>query len=437
MKWRLRRYLSSRFLRRLVSPSRQRRAHYKAELLRKKEGRNHQVHYFHQLDDPYSHLAAQKLAAIAARYDVDVFPHLVGAPPEDALPDAARLKTYAQLDAARIAPFYNLTFAKNWQTPKAAEQLKVAQILAHNNCSYLADISTALWRGDSAQLDSYKKASIKEAETLLAEGTSLRKKLRHYSGAMFYYEGEWYWGIDRLNHLETRLINLGARRLGIDNTERVVQHRTFAPIHIDMTSSDKLKLEYFLSLRSPYSYLSIYETLALEKHYPVEIIFRPVMPMVMRGLKVPPVKGLYIFKDSKREAEIRGINFGGVIDPVGPPVLRGFSLFQYARGKGKAAEYLQSFLSATFAERIDVYSKKGLLKVVSRAGLSGEEAEQFIDNEGWHDELEKNRKAMLDMGCWGVPSYRLLSDEENDDFVVWGNDRIWLIREEMAQRLKK
>ena len=23
-------------------------------------------------------------------------------------------------------------------------------------------------------------------------------QLKHYSGAMFYYEGEWYWGIGRL-----------------------------------------------------------------------------------------------------------------------------------------------------------------------------------------------------------------------------------------------
>ena len=41
-------------------------------------------------------------------------------------------------------------------------------------------------------------------------GNNLRSKLGHYSGAMFYYEGEWYWGVDRLYHLEARLKSLGA-----------------------------------------------------------------------------------------------------------------------------------------------------------------------------------------------------------------------------------
>ena len=34
-----------------------------------------------------------------------------------------------------------------------------------------------------------------------SSGNNLRNKLGHYSGAMFYYEGEWYWGVDRLYHL--------------------------------------------------------------------------------------------------------------------------------------------------------------------------------------------------------------------------------------------
>lgn len=438
MMWRLRRYLGSRFLRKLVSPSRLRKTRAKAELLRKKEGRRHQVYYFHQLDDPYSHLAAQKLAAMAVRYDIDVFPHLVGPPPKDMVPNARMLKDYAKVDVGRIATFYDLTFDKNWQTPSQEDQLKVARILAHNHCSYLADISTMLWSGSHEKLELYEKASVQEAQALIDKGTNLRKKLKHYSGAMFYYEGEWYWGIDRLNHLEERLIYLGARR-EFAKTDRAVYRHTLAPAHIDLDENDntKLKLEYFPSLRSPYTYLSIDQTLALESSYPIELVFRPVMPMVMRGLKVPPVKGVYIFKDCKRESEIAGIGFGGVIDPLGPPVLRGLSLFQYAKQNGKAGEYLKNFLTATFAERIDVYSKKGLFKVVDRTGLPWSEAKQFIDNEDWQEEIEENRKAMIEAGCWGVPSYRLLGDDKNDDFTVWGNDRLWLIKEEITRRLQK
>lgn len=425
-------------MKRLTSNSRRKRTRAKFELKRQAEGRRHQVHYFHQLDDPYSHLAAQKLAALVARFDIDLLPHLVGEPPADAVPENQMLKDYAKLDASRIAPFYNLTFDSNWQTPSEEEQLIAARFLTKNHCSYLGDISTALWSKDRDKLNSKNKsedlASAAEAKNFIAEGTRMRKKLGHYSGAMFYYEGEWYWGIDRLPHLERRLSDLGARRDFVSANWAVQRH---TPAHGDRVGEDraKFKLEYFPSLRSPYTFLSIDETLDLPKHYPVELIVRPVMPMVMRGLKVPPVKGFYIFMDSKREADIKNIGFGRFKDPVGPPVLRGFSVFPYARDKGKGGEYLQSFLHAAFAERIDVYSKKGLRKIVSRVGLDWSEVKKILDNEDWHDELEENRKAMFAAGCWGVPSYRLLGDDKHDDFSVWGNDRIWLLKEEIARRL--
>ena len=34
------------------------------------------------------------------------------------------------------------------------------------------------------------------AEVVGAAGTQLRREMKHYSGAMFYYGGEWYWGAD-------------------------------------------------------------------------------------------------------------------------------------------------------------------------------------------------------------------------------------------------
>ncbi|MBO6657973.1 MAG: hypothetical protein JJ934_13815, partial [Pseudomonadales bacterium] len=38
------------------------------------------VHYFHQVDDPYSHLAAQKLFDLFQRYAVKFEYHLAGPP---------------------------------------------------------------------------------------------------------------------------------------------------------------------------------------------------------------------------------------------------------------------------------------------------------------------------------------------------------------------
>jgi hypothetical protein len=48
----------------------------------------------------------------------------------------------------------------------------------------------------------------------LQRGDQLRERLGHYLGATFYFEGEWYWGIDRLHYLEERLSTAGLARAG-------------------------------------------------------------------------------------------------------------------------------------------------------------------------------------------------------------------------------
>lgn len=59
-------------------------------------------------------------------------------------------------------------------------------------------VGHAVWFGDDAALtalaDEHGCASSVETQHRLDEGTALRQTLKHYSGAMFHYEGEWYWG---------------------------------------------------------------------------------------------------------------------------------------------------------------------------------------------------------------------------------------------------
>ncbi len=443
-KWRLRRFIGSRFLRHIADQRRIDKARRRAERARQRARRPHEVHYFHQLDDPYSHLAAQVIPGLVARYEITLLPHLVGKPPEAATPEADMLIAYSRRDAARIAPFYGLDFVDQGRQPSPELQDLAARILAKNHISNISDISAALWAGDQQTLDPFDKSSSEEAGKLIDEGTKLRAKLKHYLGAMFYYEGEWYWGIDRLPYLEKRLEELNAQRVNELSDEAEPSHEvsSFAvardlrtPTLITRKKGQKLmKLEYFPSLRSPYTYISIEETLDLPKYYPVELILRPVMPMVMRGMKVPVEKGIYIFLDTKREGTKKGLPFGNMMDPVGPPVLRGYSLFVFAQKKGRGGKYLKSFLQAAFAEGIDTYAPRGLRAVVERAGLDWDKARKHLDNEDWHERLEQNRIAMFDSGCWGVPSYRLIGPEGEDDFALWGNDRLWLLKEEIARR---
>ena len=60
--------------RRLFSRERLLRRRAKAEQKRVKAQAPHELHYFHQVDDPYSALVADVLPALLARYDITLVP---------------------------------------------------------------------------------------------------------------------------------------------------------------------------------------------------------------------------------------------------------------------------------------------------------------------------------------------------------------------------
>jgi 2-hydroxychromene-2-carboxylate isomerase len=253
---------------------------------------------------------------------------------------------------------------------------------------------------------------------------------------MFRQGSEWYWGVDRLHHLERRLAREGLRRPGAPEGLRFDR----PPLDPgDVANDGRLRLEIYPSLRSPYTAMIFERSLALAASVEVPVVLRPVMPMVMRGVPAPAAKGLYIFLDALREAQHIGEPFGDMHDPIGRSVVRGFSLWPFAREAGRGAEYLSSFLRAAFAEGRRTGDDAGLRFVVERAGLEWPAARERLDGDEAHEELEQNRRALYEeLGLWGVPSYRLLDASGATLLSVWGQDRLWLvaatIREQLARK---
>ncbi|MEC8177095.1 MAG: DsbA family protein [Pseudomonadota bacterium] len=403
------------------------------EMKRRVSGRSHQVVYFHQIDDPYSHLLAQALAKVQSSYDIDLELRIVPAPADDAAPERAALEDYSRRDAAAIAPFYDLKFDNPGIQPTVdiCQLAERALVASGNKVAAAVEIGAALWAGDSQTLSKMPLVS----DTLAAEqreaGRREREALGHYLGGTLYYAGEWYWGIDRLPYLEERLIQTGLQRSG----HRQVVYFQPRPAFMSRSTQQRLTLEYYPSIRSPYSYVSMPETLDLPSHYPVDLVVRPVLPMVMRGLPVPAVKRRYILLDTKREADRVGVPFGHIFDPVGDPVRRCYSLFAMADEVGKGGELLLAFCKMAWSEGIDVGSDQGIKIVVERAGLDWAAASEVIDNTDWEGPIEENRLQMMASGLWGVPSYRLLDDKGQEVFSCWGRDRIWLLAHEIQKAL--
>lgn len=431
------RWLTSRIITALVKPRRIEKLQEKAERERIKSGLPHTLEYFHQVDDPYSSLAAQALRPLLARYGVQLVPHLVSGPAGANLPEPDLLPALARYDAGLVAPHYGLEYPAGAQAPAPELCLQANSILASVVAADFPEaavaVSKALVDGDGAELaalaEQYGSSSPQQTAQALAAGTARRTQLKHYSGAMFYYGRQWYWGVDRLYHLERHW-----RELGLGQSDELL----FPRPEIDAGSyqaNGSLTLEIYASLRSPYTAVIFDKAVELAERSGVRLELRPVLPMVMRGVPATREKGLYIFADAAREARALGLDFGNIYDPIGEPVRRCYSLYNWAESQGRNVALISEFLRAAFYRGVNTSRDAGLQQVVEAAGLSWRDAETVIDNSDWQPRMEENRQAMYAFGSWGVPTFRLL-DARGDTVVwAWGQDRLWLIAREIQRVL--
>ncbi|MCP4753999.1 MAG: 2-hydroxychromene-2-carboxylate isomerase [Proteobacteria bacterium] len=433
------RWISSKVMKKMADPERLVKKRAKAEKIRLKGKLPHRVEYYHQVDDAYSHLTAQILQQLLDTYDIELVPMLAGPPTGKNAPELEMLLKYSLTDSLAVAPQYGLEFPTNAKTPATDLQALATRILAAEDAGDFpqaaVEVGKALWSANTADLESlaerYGCADPAEADASVAAGSERRDRLGHYSGAMFYYGDEWYWGVDRLYHLENRLIELNARKPG--KSEPIVPRPEIDGG--DIKDNGSLTLEFYSSLRSPYSSIIFDRTIQLVEDTGVKMVMRPVLPMVMRGVSLSRQKGFYIFMDTLRESRTLGLKWGKMYDPIGDPVRRAFSLYPWSREQGRDAEFLGAFLKAAFFDGVNTNTNAGLRSVVEKAGLSWQDAQAIVDNTDWEKELEENRLAMLDFGCWGVPSYRLFDGNGETVLAVWGQDRLWLVAREIKRLL--
>lgn len=436
------RWLMSKFMRRMISPAALEKRRARAEDARRKAGEPHRVEYFHQIEDGYSHLAAQLLRPLLDHYDVELVCHLVNVENDRNLPEPELLLPLSRRDSAKIAPHYGLRFPEEATPPDPSQVSLAARILSAAVAADFPEaavaVGDALFSGDAAALpalaERYGSLDQAEADARIEAGTRRRAELGHYSGAMFHYGREWYWGADRFYHLENRLIRTGARK---DEGVDLVCPRPAIEAG-PLVDDGSLTLEIYASVRSPYTSMIFDVALKLAEDTRVKPVVRPVLPMVMRGVPATRVKGQYIFTDAAREAAALGIDWGrGFYDPIGEPARNCYSLYAWACKHGRGTELLRSFLRAAFFEGVNTNNDRGMRVVVENAGLAWNEARGIMGNRDYEDELEANRLAMYGFGSWGVPSFRLLDADGSEVLALWGQDRLWLFAREIQRLLRE
>ena len=435
----LTRWLTSRLMTRLSRPAGVAARHRKAEQARLKAGAPHCVEYFHQVDEGYSYLAAQMLERLAARYDIELRCHLVCGQEGKNAPEPELLAQLARVDSHLIAPGYGLIFPDHPSAPSPDLVQTATEILAAQpNADFprvAMSVSEALWRDDAGSLAQlaaeFGSASTEAAAAAVEAGTAKRRELKHYSGAMFYYGGEWYWGVDRLYHLEQRFAALG------------VDTEPGAPLIAPRPDMDlaghrdagHFTLELYASLRSPYTAVIFDRAVAFAAEAGVTLSLRPVLPMVMRGVPATREKGMYIFTDAAREALAAGVPYGNFYDPIGDPARRCYALYPWAASQSKGVELCSSFLRHAFVLGVNTNNDRGLRKVVEAAGLDWSAAQPHREDNTWESLLEDNRQTMYASGLWGVPSFRLLAPSGDPLLETWGQDRLWLVAHTLRDAL--
>jgi len=429
---RLLRFFVSKRLSRFANAQWKAKKRAAAEKSRNAEGRAHVVEYFHQVDDPYSHLMAQVVAQFAESYDIEVVPHLIRATGGRSQPEEEKLAVWARRDCGLIAPHYGLSFPDNAgvvpepQLQQAANRA-LTKLGAKDFLTQVEGISTSLWSDGSIDAG---QVTVEEAEAALKAGSARLAELDHYSGAMLYYAGEWYWGVDRLFHLEERL-----RELGVCKEPGQPYIAPRPELDVRGVDASGLQLHFFPSLNSPYTAIIYDNTIELSRACKINLHHKPVLPMVMRGVPATPDKVAYIFFDVKRESEFLGVPFGNTVITIGEPTRQSYSLMPWAKSLGKDIELLSTLLRYAFAEGVALHKKKNIRRAVEEVGLDWTEALKHLGGEDWKPFIEKHQDEMVEgMGLWGVPSYRLCGPDGEPDLEVWGQDRLWLVAAEIRRR---
>ena len=419
------------------------------EKLRVKEGRPHTILYFHSLSDPYAHLTIQVIKKLISNFNIVLEIFFISEPSENFTPEKTMYRKHCLKDSKEIAPFYGLIFeAKEFY-------LKENENLAYKILDYFSDInqddyidlifkvSSLLWDNNITGLNEItSNLSDKERELLSKKiidinikGDKKIQSLEYYFSASFHYEGENYWGIDRLGYLEERLVELGLKKNNSHkNIVKKLEKSKFDSNQI-IKKDNSLILEFFPSLNSPYTYISFKRVERLIDNYPIKLLTKPVLPMLMRNMKIPTHKGKYILSDSAREGRKYGSIIKDIYSPIGSPANKAYSLFPIIDSYGLGFRYLEELTKASFFYGINIGNEEFLEKLSKDLGLPWDKIRVELNTDNWRSILEKNLKDMYSGNSWGVPSFKLTNFDNSNPYYQWGQDRIWLIENEIIDRL--
>ena len=214
-----------------------------------------------------------------------------------------------------------------------------------------------------------------------------------------------------------------------------------------MTTEPELKVDFYFSVRSPYSYLILPRMIMLRNKYDININFKLVYPLAIRMPEFFKRKNLFTYFgwkmiDMKFKARRLGMKmvFPMRPDPIQQEALTGkisdhqpyiFDIchFLQAVEKDKQLDFALEVSKCIFGGVKDWHTDESLIGLTSKLGLNFHEIKEIVlqDKDKLIDEIKKNQKEQLQAGHHGVPLSVF-----NDKFF-FGQDKF----DELFEELRK
>jgi len=334
--------------------------------------------------------------------------------------DATLLRQWAIKDANYIAEQYNLIKIKGFPSASSLITGQESWQLKVKNLNDALDIFKCTWLNEF--LEHYQQSTpainfqVKNQQRLLSYG--------HYYPASVFFCGEWFTGIDRLDHFEERL-----HTLRLNNEPYHINYQKnrlyFTCTHESVINQKQSVIEAYISLRSPYAYIGLVQAKKLSEYYNIPLKIKPLLPMMM-NLSITENKQRYIFLDAIREAKKINIPLKCFADPIGKGVNNCYQLFAYAEYKKIDFIYINALFEAIYVNNIDLSVSKNIKNICKSIGLDYVEALVYAQNHDWQQWTDANQIALDEAGLWGVPCFRY------GNVSCWGQDRLVKIEQEIC-----
>ena len=374
---------------------------------------------YYEPGDPHSHLCAQLLPMLAERVRTRIAVRLVGESASVDYPEPERQRAYALADAARIAPARGLRFPAGATVPTVRARAGGASALAQISdptafAAREAEVAAALFAGGEPEQTSDAEAT----DALLRANASRRHRLGHYLPAVWQLDGDWFWGLDRLGHLEARLREHDLLDGDAPLTQRRPRDAALPVLAPPLPRSNSSTAS---AARTPTSRCSRCGS-STPAGRTASRSGRSCRWRCARSPSNGPSARTRCVTSSARPTGSAW--FGRVADPLGDGARRCLQVFPLATSTQQQLDFLVNAGRAAWSEGVDLARDDGLRYVCERAGIAWDDASARIAADPDIDYAERNREDLLAAGLWGVPCYRL-----GPGFAAWGQDRFWMLPE--------